>query len=74
MEIDILKEVWNQYSVLVFQEQMITPNRFICFSQYFVELEVHVLDQCLHPDNPDFLIVSNILEYGKNIVIPDAGR
>jgi taurine dioxygenase len=35
---------------------------------------VHVLEQYLHPVHPEILVVSNILEYGRNIGIPDAGR
>ena len=33
-----------------------------------------MLDQYLHRDYPEILVVSNVLENGQNIGIPDAGR
>ena len=69
-----LIEAWNLYSVLVFRDQQIAPDEFLRYSRYFGDLEVHVLEQYLHPVHPEILVVSNILEYGRNIGIPDAGR
>ena len=69
-----LIEAWNRYSVLVFRDQQIAPDEFLRYSRYFGVLEVHVLEQYLHPVHPEILVVSNILEYGRNIGIPDAGR
>lgn len=69
-----LIEAWNRYSVLVFRDQQIAPDEFLRYSRYFGDLEVHVLEQYLHPVHPEILVVSNILEYGRNIGIPDAGR
>ncbi len=69
-----LIEAWNRHSVLVFRDQQIAPDEFLRYSRYFGDLEVHVLEQYLHPVHPEILVVSNILEYGRNIGIPDAGR
>ena len=60
--------------MLVCRDQNLTPEQFIAFSRYFGGLEVHVLDQYLHPDHPEIFIVSNVLEKGRHIGIPDAGR
>ena len=68
-----LTKAWNQYSVLVFRNQQLKPKEFLQFSKYFGELEVHVLDQYLHREYPEILIVSNVLEGDRNIGIPDAG-
>ena len=67
-------EAWSTHSVLVFRDQTVTPEQFLRFSRYFGELEIHVLEQYLHREHPEILVVSNILEDGKNIGIPDAGR
>jgi taurine dioxygenase len=69
-----LIEAWNRHSVLVFRDQQIAPDELLRYSRYFGDLEVHVLEQYLHPVHPEILVVSNILEYGRNIGIPDAGR
>lgn len=69
-----LIEALNRHSVLVFRDQQIAPDEFLRYSRYFGDLEVHVLEQYLHPVHPEILVVSNILEYGRNIGIPDAGR
>ena len=71
---EALVDAWNRYSVLVCRDQNLTPEQFIAFSRYFGGLEVHVLDQYLHPDHPEIFIVSNVLEKGRHIGIPDAGR
>lgn len=73
-EREILTEAWSQHSVLVFRDQTVTPDQFLRYSRYFGPLEVHVLEQYLHQTHPEILVVSNILENGKNIGIPDAGR
>ncbi|NBR28633.1 MAG: TauD/TfdA family dioxygenase, partial [Betaproteobacteria bacterium] len=44
------------------------------FSRRFGDLEIHVLKQFLHPQHPEILLISNIVENGKNIGIVDAGR
>ena len=68
-----LIKAWNRYSVLVFCNQELKPEEFLRFSKYFGELEVHVLDQYLHSEYPEILIVSNVLEDNRNLGIPDAG-
>ena len=69
-----LIDAWSNHSVLVFRDQNVTPEQFLRFSRYFGNLEIHVLEQYLHREHPEILVVSNILEDGKNIGIPDAGR
>lgn len=69
-----LVEAWNRYAVLVFRDQELAPESFIRFSRGFGGLEIHVLDQYLHPEHPEIFIVSNILENGRNVGIPNAGR
>jgi taurine dioxygenase len=69
-----LVDAWNQHSVLIFRDQTITPEQLLRFSRRFGDLEVHVLDQYLHHEHKEILVVSNIQENGRNVGIPDAGR
>ena len=73
-EQNTLRRAWSRHSVLVFRDQKVTPDQFLRYSRYFGDLETHVLEQYLHKEHPEILIVSNVLENGKNIGIPDAGR
>ncbi len=71
--LETLVEAWNQHHVLVFRDQSLTPEQLIRFSRRFGGMEVHVLDQYLHPDHPEILVVSNIVENGEHVGISDAG-
>ena len=68
-----LTDAWNQHSVLVFRDQDLSPEQLIRFSKRFGALEVHVLDQYLHPEHPEILVVSNVVENGRHVGIYDAG-
>ncbi len=70
-----LERAWNEHSVIVFRDQKITEEQHIRFSRRFGALEVHVLDQYLHPKHPELFVVSNILDSnGRHIGSYDAGR
>ena len=70
-----LFDAWNEHSVLVFRDQSLTPSDLLRFTRGFGAMEVHVLDQYLHAEHEEILVVSNILDdEGRNIGIPDAGR
>jgi len=62
------------HHVLVFRDQRITPEQQIAFSRRFSELQNHVLKQFLLEGHPEILIVSNIIEDGRNIGLGDAGK
>ncbi|QEI05284.1 TauD/TfdA family dioxygenase [Pigmentiphaga aceris] len=62
------------HHVVVFRDQQITPAEHIAFSRRFGPLQIHVLKQFLLADNPEILIVSNIVEDGTPIGLGDAGR
>ena len=69
-----IRDAYYKHSVIVFRGQKITEQQQIDFSRRFGELEIHVLKQFLHPQHPEILLISNIVENGKNIGIVDAGR
>ena len=62
------------HHVLVFRDQRISPEQQIAFSRRFGELQIHVLKQFLLAGHPEILIVSNIVEDGRNVGLGDAGK
>ena len=70
----VIRDAYYKHSVIVFRGQKITEQQQIDFSRRFGDLEIHVLKQFLHPQHPEILLISNIVENGKNIGIVDAGR
>ena len=69
-----IEQAWNDHSVLLFRDQAIDAVQHIAFSRRFGALEVHVLDQYLHPEHPEILIVSNVMDGDRHVGIYDAGR
>ena len=70
----IVRDAYEEYSVLLFRDQELTPEQHIDFTRRFGKLEIHVLDQWLHPEHPEILIVSNIKDEDRHIGVPHAGR
>ena len=69
-----IARAWNDHSVLLFRDQAIDAVQHVAFSRRFGDLEVHVLDQYLHPEHPEILIVSNVMDGDRHVGIYDAGR
>lgn len=69
-----IERAYNAHSVLLFRDQDISPEQHVAFSRRFGDLEIHVLDQYLHPEHKEILVVSNVEKDGRNIGVPDAGR
>ncbi len=53
--------------------QWLSPGQLVTFGQQFGELEPHVLSQYHHPDHPEVLVLSNVVENGKALGFRDAG-
>jgi taurine dioxygenase len=66
---------YNEYMVLVFRHQRLTPAQHLRFARRFGELEVSPRTQFALPGHPEILILSNILDAdGRPIGNADAGR
>lgn len=69
-----IEDTFNQRSVLVFRGQTMNEAQHVAFSRRFGDLEIHVLKQYLLPGHPEILLISNMVEDGRNIGISDAGQ
>jgi taurine dioxygenase len=57
-----LLDAWKRYRVLGIRGQTLSTQSFHRFACRFGRPEPHVLDQYHHPDVPDVLILSNVIE------------
>lgn len=73
-DFSVVEQAYETRSVLLFRDQRITPEQHIEFSRRFGKLEIHVLDQWRHSRHPEILIVSNIMDEGRHVGVPHAGR
>lgn len=69
-----LSDAFNEYSVLAYRDQHLTPEQQIAFSRRWGPLQVNVRSDFNKPGFPELYIVSNILVDGKPIGSQDAGR
>lgn len=69
-----IENSFNEHSVLIFRKQHISEAQHVAFSRRFGDLEIHVLKQYLLAKMPEILIISNMVEHGRNIGISDAGQ
>ncbi len=70
----VVRDAFEQHSVLLFRDQQLTARQHIDFSRRFGKLEIHVLSQWCHVDHPEILIVSNIKDKDRHVGVPHAGR
>jgi len=75
---DVFREIeaaYDNYGVIVFRDQHITPDQQIAFSKRFGPLDRYVLDRYNMKSHPEIFVISNILdEQGVPIGLADAGR
>jgi len=69
-----LSDAFNEYSVLAYRDQKLSPEQQIAFSRRWGKLQVNVRSDFNKPGYPDLYVVSNIIENGKPIGSQDAGR
>jgi len=69
-----VEDLFHDRGVIVFRDQKLTPEQHIAFSRRLGKLEIHVATQYLKPGYPEILVVSNVIEDGRNIGLADAGQ
>ena len=70
---DRIDRALAHHGVLVFRDQRLIPERQLAFCERFGPVEANVFDQYALPGHPGVLVVSNIVEDGRNIGYADAG-
>lgn len=68
-----IREALHRHHVLAFRAQSLDAPGFVGFASRFGPPEPHVLDQYHHPENPDILILSNVIKDGKPAGLADGG-
>jgi len=69
-----LKKELAERSVLIFKGQDMTTQQQVDFSQKFGPLELHVLSQYCHPEQPEIFMVSIIKEDSKHVGAYDGSQ
>jgi len=62
-----IEDAFHAHSVLLFRGQSLSPDQQVAFSRRFGDLETHVFDQYNHPEFPEILIVSNIIDGDRHV-------
>ena len=73
-EFEEIDAAFNQYSVIFFCNQNLTPEQHINFTKKFGDSQISPITQYALPNYPEVLLVSNVEENGKTIGLADAGR
>src|SRR4029453_12485008 len=68
-----IEDAFFEGQVLTFRQQRLTPAEFVAFARRFGPPEPHVIDQFHHPDDPNILILSNVVIDGEPQGLADAG-
>lgn len=68
-----IMDLFLEHHVLVFRDQQLTAPQFLAWANRFGKPEPHVLDQFHHPEYPDILILSNVIENGEPLGLADGG-
>ena len=69
----LIKRTLDERSVVTLKGQRISPGDLTRFASRFGELLVHAHSKNVLPDHPAVSVLSNIVEGGKNMGVPDAG-
>jgi taurine dioxygenase len=69
-----IEDVFHDRGVVVFRDQQLSEEEHIAFSRRFGELEIHVAKQYLMPGHPEILVLSNLVENGRNVGVADGGQ
>jgi taurine dioxygenase len=74
-ELGHIRQALAERGVLVFRDQSrLAPEEHVAFSRTFGPLQIHIQHHFHHPNHPEILVVSNVVENGKPIGLADAGR
>ena len=69
-----IEQAFDARSVVCLRDQSLSAEQLVRFAKRFGTVERIFLKHYAHPDHPDIMLVSNIVEHGQNIGHADAGR
>jgi taurine dioxygenase len=70
-----IEHAYNEYGVIFFRNQQITPEQQVAFTRRFGEIEFNIFgERWSVPGCPEIVVVSNITEDGKPIGVRRAGE
>jgi taurine dioxygenase len=73
-DFDAIDAAFNEYGVIFFREQNLTPEQLLAFTQRFGDLHLNVFGETLGlPDHPGIVLISNIEKNGREIGVKGAG-
>jgi len=68
-----VEKAFFENQLLVFRGQKLDAAQFLAYAKRFGPPEPHVIDQFHHRENPDILVLSNVMKDGKPTGLADAG-
>jgi alpha-ketoglutarate-dependent taurine dioxygenase len=71
---DRIYEAWIDSTILLFRDQCLSPQHQSTFTRRFGEVAGYTRSQFSHEQNPEILVLSNIVQDGKGIGSPESGR
>jgi taurine dioxygenase len=70
-----IERAYNDYGVIFFRDQHITPPQHVAFTRRFGEIEFNIFgERWSVPGNPEIVVVSNVTEDGRPIGVRRAGE
>ena len=69
----MVEKALHDYGFIVFPRQDLTPRELVAFARLWGPPEPHVIDTFHHPDDPNVLILSNVIRDGRPTGLADAG-
>src|SRR5438874_9029311 len=70
-----IERAYNQYGVIFFRDQHVTPPQQVAFTRRFGEIEFNIFgERWSVPGSPEIVVVSNVTEGGQPIGVRRAGE
>jgi taurine dioxygenase len=70
-----IEHAYNDYAVIFFRDQHITPPQQVAFTRRFGEIEFNIFgERWSVPGSPEIVVVSNVTEDGRPIGVRRAGE
>jgi taurine dioxygenase len=70
----VIEHALHHHCYIVFPDQSLTATKLVQFAKWWGRPEPHVIDTFHHPEDPNVLILSNVVKNGKPVGLMDAAR